>query len=93
MVHERRCKETNEVLELRVSGQVRLGNLIMFDKNSDSTWLQETGRSYSGPLKGKTLVDLDPDEWKRQVRWDEGKKEHPDSKVLYCDHCEKQLGS
>ncbi|HIK94152.1 MAG TPA: DUF3179 domain-containing protein [Planctomycetes bacterium] len=90
MVHERRIKETGEVLELRVSGQVRLGNLIMFDKESDSHWLQETGRSLSGKNEGCSIPELDPDEWTPRVRWDEWKKLHADSKVLYCSHCEDQ---
>ena len=92
MVHERLCKETGEVLDLRVSGQVRLGNLIMFDKQSDSTWIQETGKSNAGPLKGMSLMELKPEQWTQRIRWDQWKKKHPDSKVLFCDHCEKLGG-
>ena len=88
MVHERCVEGTSEVLELRVSGQVRLGNLIMFDKNSDSFWLQETGRSISGENEGKTLPVLDAEEWKPRVRWDVWKKQHPETKMLFCAHCE-----
>ncbi len=90
MVHERCVKETGEVLELRVSGQVRLGNLVMFDKNSDSNWLQETGRAISGEKQGMSLPVLDPTQWERKIRWDEWKKKHPGSKVLFCAHCEDQ---
>ncbi len=90
MVHERCVKETGEVLELRVSGKVRLGNLVMFDKNSDSEWLQETGRSISGEKVGMSLSELDADEWEPKIRWDEWKKKHPKTKVLYCGHCEDQ---
>ena len=87
MVHERRIKQTGEVIELRVSGQVRLGNLVMFDAESDSNWLQETGKSIEGEQKGNSLTPLKPDEWEARIRWDEWKKRHPSSKVLYCGHC------
>ena len=90
MVHERCVKQTGEVLELRVSGKVRLGNLVMFDKKSDSEWLQETGRSISGEKVGMSLPELDPEEWEPKIRWDEWQKRHPKTKVLYCGHCEDQ---
>ena len=90
MVHERCVKETGEVLELRVSGLVQHGNLVMFDKESDSKWLQETGRAIAGEKKGMSLTVLAADEWERETRWDEWKKKHPDSKVLSCGHCEDQ---
>ena len=90
MVHERCVKETGEVLELRVSGQVRLGNLVMFDKKSESNWLQETGRSIAGEKQGMSLPVLDAEEWEGKIRWDEWNTRHPDSKVLYCGHCEDQ---
>lgn len=83
-------KETGEVVELRVSGQVRLGNLVMFDKESDSNWLQETGLSIAGEKKGMSLPVLPAEQWQRKVRWDEWKEKHPDSQVLYCDHCENR---
>ena len=87
MVHERRYEGSDEVLNLKVSGQVRLGNLIMYDEKTGSTWLQETGKSLSGDHKGKCLPRLEAGQWKGQVRWDQWRKLHPDSKVLYCDHC------
>ena len=87
MVHERRVKETGELLELRVSGQVRLGNLIMFDVESDSNWLQETGKSIEGEKRGQSLTSLEDGQWNPRIRWDEWKKQHPDSQVLTCSHC------
>jgi len=89
MVHERRVQETGEVVDLRVSGQVRLGNLIMFDTKTGSTWLQETGKSIEGERKGQRLTPMSPEEWKERIRWDEWKKLHPETKVLVCDHCDK----
>jgi hypothetical protein len=90
MVHERCVPGTGEVLQLRVSGQVRLGNLIMFDEESGTNWLQETGKAIEGNKVGLSLPKLDADEWESKIRWDEWKRTHPESKVLYCDHCENQ---
>jgi hypothetical protein len=89
MVHERTIKETGEVVELKVSGQVRLGNLIMFDTKSGSNWLQETGKSLEGAHRGKTLEDMKPEEWHDRIRWDEWRAKYPDTKVLICPHCDK----
>jgi hypothetical protein len=89
MVHERKIKETGEVVQLRVSGQVRLGNLIMYDTKSGSTWLQETGKAIEGERQGQCLTAMKPEEWKDRIRWDEWKKLHPDTKVLACEHCDK----
>jgi hypothetical protein len=92
MVHERRVKETGEVLELRVSGQVRLGNLVMYDTKTGSHWLQETGRSIEGERQGQCLTQMKPDDWQDRVRWDEWKQSHPDTKVLACEHCDRAAG-
>ena len=92
MVHERRIEGSDDVLELRVSGQVRLGNLVMYDAATDSTFLQETGHALSGSRQGQKLKELKPEEWEPSIRWDQWKKRHPDSKVLFCDHCSKQGG-
>jgi hypothetical protein len=89
MVHERRIQETGEQVTLRVSGQVRLGNLVMYDTVTGSHWLQETGRSIEGAREGQALRPMNPDEWNENVRWDEWKKQHPDTKVLVCSHCDK----
>ncbi len=87
MVHERKVRETGDVLQLRVSGKVRLGNLIMFDAETDSNWLQETGMAIEGQRKGQSLTSLEPEQWEARIRWDEWKSRHPDSKVLVCGHC------
>ena len=89
MVHERRVQETGEIVDLRVSGQVRLGNLVMFDTKTGSNWLQETGKSIEGEKKGLSLTPMKPEEWKERVRWDVWKKEHPKTRVLVCDHSDR----
>lgn len=89
MVHERRIDETGEEVTLRVSGEVRLGNLVMFDTKTGSNWLQETGESIKGEREGQGLRKMKPEEWVEDIRWDEWQSQHPDTKVLVCDHCEK----
>ena len=41
-------------MELRVSGAVLHGNLIMFDKKTNTRWLQETGKAIDGQKKRVT---------------------------------------
>jgi hypothetical protein len=89
MVHERRVQETGEEVELRVTGQVRLGNLVMYDTKSGSHWLQETGKSIEGDQSGLCLTPMKSEEWTERVRWDEWLARHADTKVLICDHCDK----
>lgn len=91
MVHERRLEGSNQAMELRVSGAVLHGNLIMFDKKTNTRWLQETGKAIDGEKKGLRLAQLDAKKWTGNVRWDVWTKQHPDSQLLYCDHCENQL--
>jgi hypothetical protein len=67
---------------------VRLGNLITYDTNSGSLWLQETGEALDGPMKGRKLDFLDEQQWEKRVRWDVWSKQHPHSMVLFCEHCE-----
>ena len=81
-------QETGDVLELRVSGKVRLGNLVAYDAETGTEWLQETGKALEGPLEGKTLAPLDAENWNERVRWDEWQGQHPETQVLVCGHCE-----
>lgn len=71
---------------------MRLGNLIAYDTNSDSLWLQETGEALEGPMKGKRLDFLNREQWQERVRWDEWRKIHPSTLVMVCDHCAQQGG-
>ena len=93
MVHERRLKDSEDAMEMRVSGKVKNGNLIMYDKATDSEWLQETGEALTGKQKGARLTELDETKRTLNVRWDVWSKQHPDSHVLFCDHCETQQGA
>ena len=90
MVHERKLKGADDVMEMRVSGKVQDGNLIMYDKATDSEWLQESGEALSGEQKGARLTELDETKRTLNVRWDVWSKQHPDSLVLFCAHCETE---
>ncbi len=85
MVHDRRLE--NLALTLRVSGKVRDGNLVMYDEQTGTLWLQATGEALQGPLAGKKLKELPSWNYDPGIRWDEWRSKHPASKVLHCDHC------
>lgn len=85
MVHDRRVED--RILTLKVSGKVRDGNLVMYDDQTKSLWLQQTGESLEGKLSGLKLSELLPSQYDAGIRLDEWRKKHPDTKVLHCDHC------
>ncbi len=89
-MHERKVEGSDEPLELRVSGAVLHGNLIMFDKESNTRWLQETGNAIDGQQKGKSLKELNDENWEANIRWDVWVKKHPESELLFCSHCEQE---
>ena len=72
---------------MRVSGKVRNGNLVMYDKQTGTLWLQETGQGLEGELSRSKLNELPKGQYDAGVRWDEWLKKHPRSKILYCEHC------
>ena len=70
-----------------VSGKVRDGNLVMYDRLTGSLWLQKSGAALEGSLRGKFLKELSRTNYEPGIRWDEWRSKHPDSKVLHCTHC------
>lgn len=72
---------------MRVSGKVRNGNLVMYDKQTGTLWLQETGQGLEGELSRSKLNELPKGQYDAGVRWDEWLKKHPQSKILHCEHC------
>ena len=72
---------------MRVSGKVRNGNLVMYDKQTGTLWLQETGQGLEGELSRSKLNELPKGQYDAGVRWDEWLKKHPRSKILHCEHC------
>ncbi len=85
MVHDRRVGD--RVLELEMSGEVKLGNLIMYDKATDTRWLQMNGQALEGALKGESLTALDDAQVEKAISWGKWKERHPNTQVLWCGHC------
>ena len=79
---------------MRVSGKVQDGNLVMYDEQTDSLWLQRTGEAIEGRHAGLVLPRLPESQYEPGIRWDEWLAKHPESQVLHCDHClPKKRGS
>lgn len=74
-------------MTLGVSGKLVDGNLVMYDRETDSLFLQATGKGLEGELAGETLQELAKESW-GVVPWGQWKSEHPDTLVLTCAHCE-----
>ena len=85
MVHDRRIGERD--LTLGVSGKLVDGNLVMYDRETGSLWLQRTGKGLEGSLEGEHIEELPGEQW-GMVRWGEWRRAHPDTLVLTCAHCE-----
>lgn len=91
MVHDRRLSDL--IFTLRVSGKVRDGNLVMYDEQTGTLWLQKTGAGLGGPLAGKKLKELPKSNYESGIRWDQWLSRHPKSKVMHCDHCVRRPGT
>ncbi len=84
-MHDRRVG--GRELTLGVSGKLVDGNLVMYDRETDSLFLQATGKGLEGELADETLQELARESW-GVVPWGQWKSEHPDTLVLTCAHCE-----
>jgi len=69
------------VLDFGTSGLLYASNLVMYDRQTESLWLQVTGRAAFGALTGTTLevLPLSP------VGWADFRAAHPDAWVLSRD--------
>lgn len=85
MVHDRRVGDKE--LTLGVSGKLIDGNLMMYDTETDSLWHQASGESKEGAFTGEQLAELPEGSWAVH-RWTEWSREHPETLVLTCAHCE-----
>jgi hypothetical protein len=85
VVHDRRIEDRE--LTLGVSGKLIDGNLVMYDAETDSLFLQATGEGLEGSLGGSQLQELPTESW-GVVRWGEWRQRHPDTLILSCAHCE-----
>ncbi|HEX2030168.1 MAG TPA: DUF3179 domain-containing protein, partial [Actinomycetota bacterium] len=65
-------------LEFGVSGKLYASDLVMYDRQTGSLWLQLTGESIQGPLAGRTLEVL-PAQILSFAQW---RRDHPNGRVL-----------
>lgn len=73
--------EPSPVLDFGTSGRLYRSNLVMYDRQTRSLWIQFTGQSVVGPFIGMQLDVLPA----QIVSWDEVRRAHPDVKVLSRD--------
>ena len=74
-------------MTLGVSGKLVDGNLIMYDRETDSLWQQSSGASLEGDLEGEALNELPEEEW-AVVPLAEWRERYPTTLILTCAHCE-----
>ena len=69
------------LLDFGVSGNLRLSDLLMYDRQTDSWWQQITGEAVVGELTG-TKLDFIPSSI---VSWREFRENYPDGQLLSRD--------
>ena len=84
-MHDRRIGDRE--LTLGVSGKLVDGNLVMYDRETDSLWQQNSGAALEGDLGGERLEEMPEQDW-AMLPWGEWRRRHPDTLVLTCAHCE-----
>jgi hypothetical protein len=65
-------------LSFGVSGLIHNHNFLLYDRETESLWVQFTGEAIAGPLAGKRLAPLRI----RQERYSTWLSRHPDTRVL-----------
>jgi hypothetical protein len=73
--------EDGRVLEFGTTGTLYLSNLVMYDRQTDSSWAQLFGKAIAGPLTGTTLARLPS----RIESWGAWRRANPDGLVLSED--------
>ncbi len=76
MVFERRLD--GKVLDFGTTGKLRMSDMVMYDRQTESWWQQFIGQSIAGEMTGKAL-NAAPS---RLVSFSQFQKEHPNGKVL-----------
>ncbi|MCH7892226.1 MAG: DUF3179 domain-containing protein, partial [Gemmatimonadetes bacterium] len=76
LVFDRRVE--GEELTFGVSGQLIMNNLVMWDRQTESLWLQITGEGIEGANKGQTLARVAH----TQTTWEAWRDAHPETLVL-----------
>ncbi|MEX2393677.1 MAG: DUF3179 domain-containing (seleno)protein, partial [Actinomycetota bacterium] len=69
------------VLDFGTSGRLYRSNLVMYDRQTKSLWIQFTGKAVAGPFMGAELEKLPV----QIVAWSEFARAHPDGRVLSRD--------
>ena len=69
------------VLDFGTSGRLYRSNLVMYDRQTKSLWVQFTGESFTGPFMGTDLVNVPV----QIVGWSDVKTAHPEVEVLSRD--------
>lgn len=72
------AKMDNRDLTFGVSGLLYNSDVLLYDRQTDSLWSQLHHHAISGPMKGRTLVQL-PSE---HTLWGKWLKDHPDTLLL-----------
>ncbi|MGH7860155.1 MAG: DUF3179 domain-containing protein, partial [Candidatus Binatia bacterium] len=71
----------DKVLDFGTSGRLYRSNLVMYDRQTKSLWIQFTGRAVAGPFIGEDLRKVPV----QMVSWAEMKRSYPDARVLSRD--------
>lgn len=71
----------DEVLDFGTTGRLRMSNLIMYDRQTETWWQQATGEGIVGEQTGAQL-EFYPAE---MIAWADFKANHPDGEVLSRD--------
>ncbi|MGH2759899.1 MAG: DUF3179 domain-containing protein, partial [Actinomycetota bacterium] len=66
------------VLDFGTSGRLYRSNLVMYDRQTKSLWIQFTGRAVAGPFMRTNLRNVPV----QMVSWSDFKGSHPDARVL-----------
>lgn len=69
------------VLDFGTSGRLYRSNLVMYDRQTKSLWIQFTGRSITGPVIGTELEEVPV----QMVSWADARAADPDVQVLSRD--------
>ena len=74
-------KVEEETLTFGVSGLLYRSNVLMYDKQTESLWLQVKRRAVTGPMTGTKLITLPS----TITTWKKWETKHPDTTVLSFD--------
>jgi len=73
-----RPEHDGERLTFGTSGNLRMSDLVMYDRQTESWWQQFNGQAIVGDLTGKRLKPVPAN----IIAWETYREQHPDSKVL-----------